>query len=389
MLSKRHVNVRLAAALVTLLPLVIRAGNGHIPKPPRSFNCTSQPKKAYDKLRISNAAGNIVLHAVPYGATATNLLVRDRDGVLRDILLGFDDAGKYCSAAPHTYFGATIGRIANRIKGGTFEFKNKTYHTDLNEPKDTLHGGWSGYDRRTWSVLEHTNSKVLFHYFSIDGDQGFPGNVWINVTYEITERDAWRISISAATDSSTILSMTNHAYFNLNANVNNTATVEKHIVHMPTASRYLEVDSDLLPTGRVLPASNAMNFSQPKSLGRDIDKTPARGYDNAWIFGSSGDKDEDNALVIVSSPLTGIELKMYTDQPSVQMYSGNALNGSLPRKASQCFNNESCYYSHRGAFTLESQAYLDSIHHPNFPSWEVDSKKPYTWTTEYYFGLVL
>ncbi len=121
------------------------------PAPPFSFNCSSQPEGAFDRLSISNKAGTVRASFIPYGATATNLHVRDKDGVMRDILLGFDNTTYYC-AAQHTYFGATIGRIANRIAGGNFTFHNKTYYTDLNEDVDTLHGGWMGFDRRVWLI---------------------------------------------------------------------------------------------------------------------------------------------------------------------------------------------------------------------------------------------
>ena len=176
----------------------------------------------------------------------------------RDVVLGWDDPTQYCASAQHTYFGATIGRVANRITNGTIRVGGRVYHLPLNEKGfDTLHGGWVGYDRRVWSVVHRSDASVTFSRVSWDGEMGFPGRLEINVTHSITETNEWTLRYAARADAETVLSMTNHAYFNLNANLNNTPTVLRHTVAMPTADRFVEVTPPdaqgrgLLPTGKV------------------------------------------------------------------------------------------------------------------------------------------
>lgn len=337
---------------------------------------------------------------IPYGATLTHLLVPDKDGVKRDVALGWDDATQYCANAQHTYFGATIGRVANRIAKGSFDLDGVTYHTPLNDKGyDTLHGGWVGYDRRVWRVTRHSEREIAFTYTSPDGEEGFPGRVEVSVVHALSDDNVWSLAYSAKTNKPTIVSMTNHIYLNLNANVNNTPTVLAHEVSMPTADKFVEVDKvHLIPTGNIIsvksPASAYMDFTTPKPLGRDINKgtvSPLGGYDNAFLFAGWYQKRAVTRVVQVTSPMTGISVEMSTDQPSVQMYTGNFLNGTsmttrIRRKASQSYGKDPQYYQWRGAFTLEAQQYPDAIHHPNFPSWRLEPGQTYEQHTMYKFS---
>lgn len=336
---------------------------------------------------------------IPYGATLTHLVVKDNKKLPRDVVLGWDNATEYCANAEHTYFGATIGRVANRIAGGKFEFHGKTYHTELNEDADTLHGGWVGFDRRSWTVHARNSSSVTFTYFSPDGEMGFPGNLWLTVRHTVTEDNTWMLQYSAKTDGQSLLAMTNHAYFNLNANIDNTPTVLKTSLHMGSASKFLEVDTNLLPTGRVLDIKQHapwMDFTRGKTLGHDIDKgtvTAQGGYDNAWLFTDTPTPGVLRHVATAVSPATGIRLNMFTDQRGVQIYTGNFLNGTDPklrlrRKKSQSFGPDPQYYHWRGAFTLEAQGYLDALHHPSFPQWELTKDQPYQWNTAFRFDTV-
>ena len=372
--------------------------------PPSFFNCSAQPASAFAPVTLTN--GDVTATMIAYGATMTHLLVKDSDGEKRDVLLGWDDATQYCANAEHTYFGATIGRVANRIAGCAFDLGGKTYKISCNEKDfDTLHGGVVGFDRRVWAAIAQTASSVTWQYTSPDGEMGFPGAVEINVTHSIRADNTWSIEYSATSDAETVLMMTNHAYFNLNANVDNTATVLKHVLALPTTTKALEVtgapDYHLLPTGKVLtiaPGSFLDFKTKAKEIGHDINSgvvTAQGGYDNAFIFESSETETVEKMPIVaqLSSPLTKIALTMRTDQPSVQIYTGNFLNGTdttlrLQRKASQSFGSTPQYYHWRGAITLEAQGYPDAVHHSNFPSQVLKPGERYTQSTSYTFSVL-
>jgi aldose 1-epimerase len=381
------------AVVATLSGLVVGQ-----PTAPTDFNCSSQPAGTFDRITIKNSKG-LEASFIRYGATLTNLIFPDDKGAPRDLVLGFEDTKGYCDfggkTPNHPYFGATIGRVANRISKGTFELDGVTYHTPLNDHGyDTLHGGWVGYDRRVWTVASRSPASVTFSLFSADGEMGFPGDVWINVTHSITENDEWTLQYEAKAGSkTTILAMTNHAYFNLNANVDGATTVLEHELTMPTVGSFVEVDPvHLLPTGVVGSVDDAkfLDFRKGKAVGKDIDQgnvSPLGGYDNAFVFsGWDGKAMED--VVTVRSPKTGISMVMSTDQPSVQIYTGNFLNATdatqIPRKTSQGGPDQ--YYHWRGAITFEAQHYPDSIHFPHFPSTILGTGQVYTQSTSYRFS---
>lgn len=180
--------------------------------PPSFFNCSSQPADAFTPVSLTNARGTIKATMIAYGATMTHLLVQDRAGAERDVLLGFDDPTQYCANAEHPYFGATIGRVANRIANCSFSLGGKQYALSCNEKDfDTLHGGIVGFDRRAWEAVARNSSSVTWRYRSPAGEMGFPGSVDVNVTHTITEEGAWAIEYSATSDAPTVLAMTNHA----------------------------------------------------------------------------------------------------------------------------------------------------------------------------------
>jgi aldose 1-epimerase len=395
------------APIMSLLLIYNQLVAAAAPAPPPSFwNCTTLPSDAFKPIHLTNAQRSLSATMIPYGATVTHLFVKDRSATNRDVILGWDDPTQYCSNPQHTYFGATIGRVANRVANCSFSLDSVTYALSCNEKDfDTLHGGLVGWDRRVWTALEQTSSSVTWHYHSPAGEMGFPGAVTVNVTHTITDDGEWSILYSATSDAHTVLAMTNHAYFNLNANLHNTPTVLEHTLSMPTATRVLEVsgppDYHLIPSGRIenVAPGSAKDFAyETKALGRDIDHgdvTPRGGYDNAWIFDAVGDVwrhgGPTRRVATLFSPLTGISLEMHTDQPSVQVYTGNFLNGTDPalrirRKASQSFGPEPQYYQWRGAVTLEAQMFPDAVHHTNFPSIELKPGGRYVQRTSYVFN---
>jgi len=295
----------------------------------------------------------------------------------------------YCSSPKHPYFSVLIGRYANRIANGTFALGGKIYHTPLNEKDfDTLHGGTVGFDLRAWDVAHYDTSSLTLKYFSADGEMGFPGNLWIEVQYSITDNEL-RIHYHAYTDSITVINLTHHTYWNLNGFANNTETVLDHVLYI-NADSYLATDSHLIPTGEFnnVSVDSWMNFNTLKPIGKDISRgtvTPTGGYDNAWVL-KRNPNWETIPAVTVTAPLTGITAKLYTDKPSVQFYSGNGLDSTIPRKADQVFGNSPQYYAHYGCVVLEAQDYPDAVNHHNFPSTVLRKNEIYSQTTYYKFS---
>lgn len=360
------------------------------------FNCAQVPASAFQTQRITSPSGNgIALDFISYGATAQRLLVPTTTGKV-DVLLGFDDGSVYCTGKPsagHPYFGATIGRVANRIRDGQFPWKGGFAHTSINEEpgNDTLHGGQIGFDRNIWGVTYLNKSAVAFNILSPDGEMGFPGDVNATVTWVLDE-NSWTLSYSAYSPSGadTVVSMTNHAYFNLNGAVEQ---VLEHSFVMPAATRVLDVDSNLLPTGSTIDvtdhsieANAALDFTSPKLIGADINKTRVyswgTGFDNAFIFNDyvPGQGLVDRAIAF--SNRSGIQMLISTDQPSLQVYSGNFLNGSIPGKSDQPLSPG---YVHWSALAIEAQQFPDAVNHANFPSILLRGGSVYTQITRYTF----
>eukprot|EP00929_Paragymnodinium_shiwhaense_P113535 TRINITY_DN81817_c0_g1_i1.p1 TRINITY_DN81817_c0_g1~~TRINITY_DN81817_c0_g1_i1.p1 ORF type:complete len:404 (+),score=29.92 TRINITY_DN81817_c0_g1_i1:264-1475(+) len=373
------------------------------------FKCEdAKAAGAFLFVRLQNSKG-MTGEMIAYGATMTHLFVPNKFGGVSDVILGCDRPEEYCENPEHTYFGATIGRVANRIAMCEFLLDGRSYNLPCNERGfDTLHSGPIGLDRRVWKMAARSNASVTWSYFSPDGEMGFPGNLHLNVTHTITEDNVWDIQYTAITDRRTLVALTNHAYFNLNANINNETTVLEHVLHIPKGDSMQEVttapDYHLIPTGRTLPIApgSAWDFRSPKRLGKDIDSgivTSRGGYDNSWIFSDWSAGMSARPVLTISSDLTGISLEMSTDQPCVQIYSGNALNGTdfnhssptyaLRRKQSQTYQGWypiEQYYQYRGAFTLEAQAYIGAANYPSFPSIVLSPGEKYVQHTAYAFS---
>jgi len=362
-----------------------------------SFNCSSQPPGAFTRITLTNALG-MSLSLIPYGATITNIVFPAANGPI-DLLLGWDDAVQYCNGSSHPYFGASIGRIANRIANGSFTLNGQTYTTPLNEVSafggDTLHGGWVGTDRRVWDVVSVTASAAVLQYVSSDGEEGFPGEVTSRVAYALTDDNEWTIDWLATTTSPVaVCSPTNHAYFNLAANIRGETTVLDHVLTMPNAGHFVGTDMTLIPTGAVLSVDDypAMDFTAGKPIGRDLNSTvlPYPGYDTAFVLtpkaakrGSTAASADLPLAASIYSPLSGVGMEVFTDAPSVQVYSGNFLDSTIPRKASQ--GGPSATYAKYGAVTFETQMYPDALHHASFPSVVLVPGAPYTQKSVYHF----
>lgn len=295
-----------------------------------------------------------------YGGRLVSLMVPDKNGKLADVVLGYDNIAQYVNTDGN--YGALIGRYGNRIKDGKFTLDDAQYTLPQNNNGHCLHGGPNGYHTRMWDAKQVNDHTLELTYLSTDGEAGFPGNLNIKVTYKLTDDNAIDIKYEATTDKATIVNLTNHSYFNLSG-VPGSQILDQLV--MINADAYTPVDETLIPLGD-LPAveGTPMDFRTPTAIGERIDNdfeqlVRGRGYDHNWVLNTNGDL---NALAIKAvSKTSGIAMEVYTNEPGVQFYTGNFMEGTDKGK-------HGVTYPHRGAFCLETQHYPDSPNQPTFPS---------------------
>lgn len=309
-----------------------------------------------DHFTLTNKNG-IVLKAIAYGAAVTELLVPDREGNLADVVLGYDTPRDYQGRIG--FFGATVGRVANRIRDAQFALEGKRYLLNASEPPHHLHGGTKGWDKVLWSVERSETPEgpsLLFTYVSKDGEEGYPGTVSARTTYTLTHQNEFKILMEATTDETTLVNMANHTYWNLGGVTS--GTILDHELTL-FADRFTPGDP-MVPIGVVVPVSGTpFDFTSPKLIGRDLrqlDNEPI-GYDHNWIV--NGDPDTLRPVARLKHPKTGRVLTLEADQPGVQFYSGNFLNGKARGKGAT-------YEQHSG-LCLETQKFPNAI---NIPAWK-------------------
>jgi len=323
---------------------------------------------------LTNAQGTVA-KVMTYGATVTELLTRDRKWKLGDIVLGFDDLRGYLGLNP--YFGAVVGRVANRIARGRLKLDDGEYKLTTNDGLNHLHGGLKGFDKVLWegeAAQTRSGSGVKLSYLSRDGEQGYPGNFSVAVTYVLTDDNELRLEYVAKSDKATPVNLTNHSYFNLaGAERDN---VLQHELSL-SADHYTPVNDELIPTGEIKAVRDTpLDFRKPKPIGARIAELPG-GYDHNFVLNRSGE-----GLILAASvyePTTGRSMEILTTQPGIQLYSGNFLDGSLKGK------KRVVYGKHQG-FCLETQHFPDSVNHPNFPTTFLRPGETYTQTTIHRFS---
>ncbi len=307
------------------------------------------------------ADGKIEARITNYGGIIVSLRVPDRDGKMDDVVLGYDSFDGY--ATNPAYFGAIIGRYANRIAHGSFQLDGQTYHIPKNDGDNTLHGGIRGFDKVVWKA-RHVKDGIELTYVSKDGEQGFPGTLTTTVRYTL-EGSALRIDYSATTDKDTVLNLTNHSYFNLAGQ--GKGEVLASVVKID-ASKFTPVDANLIPTGELKSVEGTpFDFRTPHALGERIEASDdqlklGKGYDHNFVLDHSDGKLNEAAEVY--EPTTGRILRVLTTQPGIQFYTGNHLDGTITGRGGQV-------YKPRYAFCLETQHFPDSPNHPNFPTTEL------------------
>jgi aldose 1-epimerase len=313
------------------------------------------------------------------GGRLISLMVPDSAGKLVDVVVGLGSADAY-QKSTEPYFGATIGRYGNRIAKGKFTIDGKTYQSSLNNGANMLHGGKNGFQYQVWDASQSNNQTIVLNYLSKDGEEGFPGNLSVKVTYTSTDDNELKIDYNATTDKKTIVNLTNHAFFNLNGE--GSGTILNHTLQI-FANEYNPVDSTLIPTGIEKVANTPFDFNQPTKIGLKINQDNqqlknGKGYDHNFVLNGTKEMGMNHAAM-VKGDKSGIVMNVYTDEPGLQFYSGNFMEGKNTFKGG-------VKDDFRTAFCLETQHFPDSPNHPNFPSTELKPGDTYKTTSIYKFS---
>ena len=320
--------------------------------------------KATALYTLKNAAG-MEICVTNFGGRLVSVMAPDKEGNMVDVILGFDNINDYMTKPSD--FGASIGRYANRIAGGKFELDGQTVTLNQNDGPNCLHGGAEGWQYQIYEAEQLDLQTLKLTLTDPDGHMGFPGNVTATVTYKLTDDNAVDILFSGTTDAPTVLSMTNHAYFNLSGDHALEGTDQVLYVN---ADNFTPADALLIPTGEFVPVEGTpMDFRTPKAVAQDIEADYEQlrlgnGYDHNWVLNTAG--DDTKVAFSLYSPVTGILLEGYTDQPGVQVYSGNFLTGKVAGK-------HNVLYPRRASICLETQLFPDS---PNKPEWPSATLRP-------------
>jgi len=342
-----------------------------------SFGFT-QDSTEVKKFTLTNKNG-LNMEVITYGAIITSLETPDKEGKLEDIVLGYNDLQSYVKNNP--YFGAVVGRYGNRIADAKFSIDDSVYTLAANNGKNHLHGGIKGFDKVVWEASEINDENgvgLKLTYTSVDGEEGYPGNLDVSVFYTLNNDDELEVQYHAKTDKKTVVNLTQHTYFNLTGMEEN---ILNHEV-MINASSITPVDSTLIPTGEFMPVENtSFDFTTAKKVGKDINADHQQikfgnGYDHNWVLNESEEKMTHAATL--SEPKSGRIVEVYTTEPGIQFYTGNFLDGSITGK-------EGVVYGYRHGLCLETQHYPDSPNQPDFPSTVLNPNEEYLTVTKFKF----
>ena len=333
--------------------------------------------KSVDNYLLENEGG-IQVEIITYGGRITSLKSPDKYGNMENVVLGFNDIAQYEKGNP--YFGALVGRYGNRIANGTFSLDGKEYALAQNNGKNNLHGGILGFDKKVWdATVEESDDSVALKltYLSEDMEEGFPGNLTTTVTYTLKRDNSLDVVYEAVTDKATVVNLTQHAYFNLSGDFSE--PILDHVIEID-ADRYLPVDSGLIPTGELASvADTPFDFRKPKPIGEDINANHKQielggGYDHCWVL--NNENTGYSSIASAYHPETGRFLEVLTNEPGVQFYTANFLDGTLPAPNGGT-------YGKRSGFCLETQHFPDSPNQPDFPSVTVRPGEKYVTRTTF------
>ena len=325
--------------------------------------------------------GGMQVEITNYGGRVVSIVVPDRQGKRADVVLGFDRLDGYLANNP--FFGALVGRYANRIGNARFVLDGVEYKLAQNNGPNSLHGGLKGFDKRVWKAREalRDHPALELTYLSRDGEEGYPGNLSAKVVYSLTDSNELIIDYTATTDKDTVINLTNHSYFNLAGE--GSGDILNHEI-MINADRFTPIDATLIPTGELRKVDGTpLDFRKPTAIGARINEHDeqlkfGRGYDHNFVLNRTG--HGPTLAARVTEPVSGRVLEVFTTQPGVQFYTGNFLDGTVHGKGGKV-------YGHRSAFCLETQHFPDSPNKPGFPSSELKPGQTYHETTIYKFSV--
>ncbi|MBK79077.1 MAG: galactose-1-epimerase [Flavobacteriaceae bacterium] len=347
----------------------------------KSFYGETKGNKKVDLYSFKNENG-MQVDIINYGGIITSLKVPDKNGETENIVLGYSKLKDYINENP--YFGSIIGRYGNRIAKGKFNLNGNQYTLATNNDENHLHGGNIGFDKVIWDAetkINSNSSSLILKYLSRDMEEGYPGNLYTTVTYKITNDNSVEIKYEAQTDKTTVINLTQHSYFNLSGDFNQ--SILNHKVKI-NANQFLPVNKSLIPTGNKLNVSmTPFDFRDYKEIKKDINADDLQlnygnGYDHCWVL-----NDYKNGYRLVASAFheeSGRLMEVYSDQPGLQFYTGNFLDGSLPQK-------EEGFYNFRSGFCMETQHFPNSPNQPDFPSVTLNPNEKYNSKTTYKFKI--
>jgi aldose 1-epimerase len=366
--------------IIISAPLLLSCNNNKSKSELIKMGITEKPfgifnNEAVTEYTLTNVNG-MQISIINYGGTVTKIITKDRDGKDGDVILGYDSLAGYLQKG-NPYFGCLIGRYGNRIAKGKFTLGGNTYSLATNNNGQSLHGGIKGYDKVMWKAEKQAGDNSLkLTYESKDGEEGYPGNLFIEVIYTLTADSGLQIDYAATTDKATPVNLTNHCYFNLSAGKD--STILEHEL-MLKADKFIEVDDVLIPTGKLPYVKNtAMDFTVAKKVGEEI-ATVKSGYDHNWVLNKKSKNLESIATLYHS--VSGRFMEVFTTEPGIQFYSGNFLDGTLTNT-----KNNQKYILYAG-LCLETQHFPDGPNQPTFPNVILKPGEKYTHTSVYKFSI--
>ncbi|WBL23782.1 aldose epimerase family protein [Zunongwangia sp. HRR-M8] len=344
-----------------------------------NYGTTANGEKV-EQYTLTNEAG-MEVKIITYGGRITSLKVPDKNDEFEDVILGFDSLSQYTSE--HPYFGALIGRYGNRIAEGKFSLDGEEYQLPQNDGENSLHGGDQGFDKVIWTAeVPSDSTSLILKYTSKDGEMGYPGNLDVTVTYTLNEDNSLDVAYEAESDKKTIVNLTQHSYFNLTGNFEETILDHEVVIN---ADEFLPVDETLIPTGELRKVEGTpFDFTEAKKVGKEIETENeqlqlGKGYDHCWVL-----NDQSENMHFAASaydPESGRFLEVSTTEPGIQFYTGNFLDGTLPRQGGEGT------YAQRSGFCLETQHYPDSPNQEKFPSVVLNPGEKYNSKTTFKFSV--
>lgn len=346
---------------------------------PKKFESVTDGKPT--KLYVLTNKNGLEATFTNYGQRLVSLMVPDKNGFFDDVVLGFSSLDGY-KTKKGAYFGAVIGRYANRIANGQLTIDNKTYNLAVNNGKNHLHGGIKGFNNVVWNAKQIHDNAIEFTRVSFDMEEGYPGNLTVTVRYTLTDENELQIDYSATTDKPTVLNLTNHSFFNLKGE--GKGNVNDHRL-MINADYFTPVNQDLTPTGEISPVKDTpFDFTKMKPIGQSLNLENQQllytnGYDQNYVLNAEPNNKQGLVLAAkVMEPTSGRIMEVYTNQPGIQFYEGNFLDGSMTGKSGKA-------YQRQGAFCLEAQHFPNSPNQPNFPSTVLKPNETFQATCVYKF----